>query len=657
MANESIHMPTTDQNLDYQMMAHLMDGLRKESKFSSSLNTSKPNMHTELRTLTFWRAIISECLASFLYVFIVCGAAAGAGIGASVSSVLLSTSLASGLSMAVLTHCFIHISGAHINPAVTIAHFFTRLISPLRAAMYVAAQCGGGIAGAALLYGVTVPGYQGNLQAAITHTQMIAAWERFGVEMVLTFVVVFTYFVSTNTYRKIFGNSSAMIGAAYSACSFVSMPYLNPARSLGPSFVLNKWDNHWVYWIGPLVGGAVSGLLYEIIFNSKRKQMSAKDSEESSSINSEEDINYDIDIEKPNPMQPKFHGSTYNTYRAGSAGNGPTSKPQLQQQQQQLQQQGYCQTMYQTKVDRVESIYGGTRSLYCKSPPLTRANLNRSQSVYTKSNAAINRSESGVIRAGPLVPAQSMYPLRVAPGNQQNTHLQNQNVQNQMQQRSESIYGIRGSMRQSNTERSMPERMAEREQSAFQPIYGSRSVATPNDTVTYDREVKEMREDPVKYNRSRPDSVYGMSSRRMQSAQSDDSSYGSYHGASLTPPTRGASTNGSGNYQQNPSTMIQQQQTYGMLPPPSPHHPQQQPQKHLLQHPQQHPHHQQPPQQQSVQNERKLSSSTTTSQRNVEFSQNSTNKPPPHQNPLPPPPHQNQPPPHPNYQMHPIRQN
>lgn len=55
MANESIHMPTTDQNLDYQMMAHLMDGLRKESKFSSSLNTSKPNMHTELRTLTFWR--------------------------------------------------------------------------------------------------------------------------------------------------------------------------------------------------------------------------------------------------------------------------------------------------------------------------------------------------------------------------------------------------------------------------------------------------------------------------------------------------------------------------------------------------------------------------------------------------------------------------
>lgn len=57
------------------------------------------------------RSIISECLASFLYVFIVCGAAAGAGVGASVSSVLLATALASGLAMATLTQCFLHISG------------------------------------------------------------------------------------------------------------------------------------------------------------------------------------------------------------------------------------------------------------------------------------------------------------------------------------------------------------------------------------------------------------------------------------------------------------------------------------------------------------------------------------------------------------------
>lgn len=417
------------------------------------------------------------------------------------------------------------------------------------------------------------------------------------------------------------------------------MPYLNPARSLGPSFVLSKWDNHWIFWVGPLAGGAISGVLFEIIFNSKKRRVHGKDSEESSSMNSDEDINYDLDIEKTNPMQPKFHGANFNTYRSAQ-GAGPK----------QLGQQNMCQTLYQSKVDRVESIYGGTRSLYCKSPSLTRANLHRSQSVYTKSNTAVNR-ENGVIRAGPLVPAQSLYPLRVAPTNQQNTHLQNQNVQNQMQQRSENIYGIRGSMRAANAERIPERQMPEREPSGFQPIYGARNTATPNDTLTY-----ETREEPVKYSR-RPDSVYGMSNRRIQSAQSDDSSYGSYHGSSLTPPTRGTPHNG--NFQPTTGSMMgqqqqqQQQQTYGMLPLPTPpsHHPQTQPPPQQQQ--QQNLH----PAQQHNQSERKLSTSTNSSQQQIQrtvefkdFSQKASGGHPT-QNPLPPPPT------HQNYQMHPIRQN
>lgn len=417
------------------------------------------------------------------------------------------------------------------------------------------------------------------------------------------------------------------------------MPYLNPARSLGPSFVLSKWDNHWIFWVGPLTGGAISGIIFEMIFNSKKSGHN-KDSEESSSMNSDEDINYDLDLEKANPMQPKFHGGNFNTYRSAQGGV----------QKQMGQPPNMCQTMYQSKVDRVEAIYGGTRSLYCKSPSLTRANLHRSQSVYTKSNTAINR-DNGVIRAGPLVPAQSLYPLQVAAPSQQNTHLQNQNVQNQLQQRSESIYGIRGSMRQSAGER-RPERQVserEREPTAFQPIYGSRNAPTPSEVMTY-----ESREEPVKYTR-RPDSVYGMTNRRIQSAQSDDSSYGSYHGSSLTPPTRGTPHNGS--FQPTTGSMMgqqqqQQQQTYGMLPLPTPP-------PHVQQQASNHPQHQQPnhpsnhhPSQQQSQNERKLSTSTNSSQqRNVEFKdfpQKVASS-----NPLPPPPPQHQQ----NYQMHQIRQN
>lgn len=72
-------------------------------------------------------------------------------------------------------------------------------------------------------FSVTVPGYQGNLQAAIIHTSNLAAWERFGVEMVLTFIVVLAYFMSTDSYKSYFGVSSLSVGAAYTACSFVSV--------------------------------------------------------------------------------------------------------------------------------------------------------------------------------------------------------------------------------------------------------------------------------------------------------------------------------------------------------------------------------------------------------------------------------------------------
>lgn len=260
------------------------------------------------------------------------------------------------------------------------------------------------------------------------------------------------------------------------------MPYLNPARSLGLAFVLNKWDIHWVYWFGPLAGSALAGLVYKYIFNPQRicKQSKNALDNDSSSLQSDDDINYDLDLEKPNGMQqPKFHGGpTYRSNGGGTLGAGGQSA-------------GYCQNMYSTapppKFEHNEPLYGGTRSMYCKSPPLTRANLNRSQSVYAKSQTAINRDFGP--RPGPLVPAQSLYPIRLS--NTQNSHLQNQNVQNQMQVRSESIYGIRGQMKQ--------ERGTQQDQQTFQPTYGTRptnaaSIGDGLGSNKYDRDhSKELR--------------------------------------------------------------------------------------------------------------------------------------------------------------------
>lgn len=309
----------------------------------------------------------------------------------------------------------------------------------------------------------------------------------------------------------------------------LQMPYLNPARSLGPSFVLNRWDNHWVYWIGPMVGGFISGIVYKYVFNPRRAFKFNKDIESDSACISDDDTNSDLDMDKLNMPQSKFHGSSYRS---------PAGTMQ--------QQNGYCQNLYTSelgsKADQIEPIYGGTRSMYCKSPPLTRANLNRSQSVYTKSNTAINREF--LPRGGPLVPAQSLYPLRMN-AQTQNSHLQNQNVQNQLQQRSESIYGIRSSMRHEQRPMQNQQQCENMQTTSFQPVYGTRNNPSPgNDLGKFERDVP--RDEQKMYaNRSgRPDSMYGMTNKRpgqpVQCA-SDDSSYGSYPPSSSTPNTQSAS--------------------------------------------------------------------------------------------------------------------
>lgn len=87
------------------------------------------------------------------------------------------------------------------------------------------------------------------------------------------------------------------------------------------------------------------------------------------------------------------------------------------------------------KTDRSESIYEGSRSLYTRSPPLTRANLSRSQSVYTK-NSAPHVYQREQPRPGPLYPAQSLYPMPSS-----NANPISQNHQNQQRQGAENIYG------------------------------------------------------------------------------------------------------------------------------------------------------------------------------------------------------------------------
>lgn len=208
------------------------------------------------------------------------------------------------------------------------------------------------------------------------------------------------------------------------------------------------------------------------------------------------------------------------------------------------------------KLDRVESIYGGTKSLYCKSPPLTRANLNRSQSVYTKSNSALNREL--LPRPGPLVPAQSLYPMRLNQQQQQvsQQHVaQNQNTQN-------TLYG---------------QRRPEVQGGYSNGVYGTRTNPTGDvQTQKFD--------EGGKFNRgNRPESVYGTTGpRRGQSTQSDDSSYGSYQGS--TAQNANAYSGGQPTYVK--SAVTQRPNQEGQVRPPQQIAP---PTHHAIRQPQQSP--------------------------------------------------------------------
>ncbi|KAJ0182293.1 hypothetical protein K1T71_001662 [Dendrolimus kikuchii] len=396
MGEQTFNIP--DDNLEQHIIT-LFEKLECMRRDARNELPGRVPARLELRTLSLWKAVVAECAASFLYVFIVCGAAGGAGIGASASAVLLATAIASGCAIATITLCFAHISGAHVNPAVSAALCVRRRVSPLRAALYVAAQCGGAIAGAAAIYGVSVPGYAGSLSAALPGGGA-AAWERLGTELVLSGLVAAAYFAAME--RRWTGAAPALLGAAYCAASFVSMPSLNPARSLGPSFVLSRWESHWVCWVGGLGGGIASALLHE--WGGRRSRAAS-----TSRASSPRDLD---DLDKP--AFPPSHHHYRPTYCAAAA----------------------------PRPDTTEPLYSGTKSLYCRSPPPQRHTLHRSQSVYSKGSTATSATASATVSVGtaPLVAAQS---LVLRPPHNHHAMAHNQNAHNAQREPPYSANGVR----------------------------------------------------------------------------------------------------------------------------------------------------------------------------------------------------------------------
>src|SRR5215216_1943268 len=212
---------------------------------------------------------VAEFVGTFALVFVGAGAimtSAGTGEGS-----LLAIAFAHGLAIAVMASAVGHISGGHFNPAVTFGFLVTRRMEPLLALVYWIAQIAGAIAGALLLKWI----YPGQIGEANLGTPTINAdigvWRGLVIEIVLTIFLVWVIFATAADPRGTFKSIAGLaIGLTITMDILIGGPLtgaaMNPARALGPQLVEWKWSDAWVWYVGPLVGGAIAALAYDRLY-------------------------------------------------------------------------------------------------------------------------------------------------------------------------------------------------------------------------------------------------------------------------------------------------------------------------------------------------------------------------------------------------------
>eukprot|EP01018_Ginkgo_biloba_P013266 Gb_32302 [translate_table: standard] len=218
------------------------------------------------------RAAAAELICTFLFVF--------AGVGSAMSIEKLSGSpalSAAGLAVVALTHAFavfaivsaaFHVSGGHLNPAVTLGLAVGGHITIFRSILYWIAQLLGSSIACLLLKFLT-----GGMETPIhTLAAGMGYFEGVIMEVVLTFSLLFVvYATAVDPKAGSVGKTAPLcIGLIVGANILAGGPFsgasMNPARSFGPALASWDWRDHWVFWVGPLAGGALAALAYENIF-------------------------------------------------------------------------------------------------------------------------------------------------------------------------------------------------------------------------------------------------------------------------------------------------------------------------------------------------------------------------------------------------------
>jgi aquaporin NIP len=210
------------------------------------------------------RRAFAEGLAAFALVFAGCGAIvantvhAGALGGIGVSATF-------GLIIMAMIYATGHLSGAHINPAVTVAFTFTRHF-PLRDAVaYIAAQLAGAAAGAFTLLAVwsDKPAHLG------TTLPSVGAGSALLYEILLSAFLMFVIVAVATDTRAVGAAAALAIGGTVGLDALFGGPItgasMNPARSFGPALASGTWHDFWIYVVGPVLGASLGALAYQFV--------------------------------------------------------------------------------------------------------------------------------------------------------------------------------------------------------------------------------------------------------------------------------------------------------------------------------------------------------------------------------------------------------
>jgi aquaporin NIP len=207
--------------------------------------------------------LAAEALGTFVLVSAGCGAIVVEARTGSLGH--LGVALTFGLVVACMVAAVGHVSGAHLNPAVTVAFALFRHFPRRDVPLYVAAQLAGALAGAGtlrLLFGTD----QGSLGATAPASGSV---QSFLLEVLLTACLMFVITAVATDTRAVGQLAALAIGAAVTVDALwggpISGASMNPARSFAPALVAGLWRAHWVYWAGPLLGAALGAGAYQLL--------------------------------------------------------------------------------------------------------------------------------------------------------------------------------------------------------------------------------------------------------------------------------------------------------------------------------------------------------------------------------------------------------